>query len=208
MINLSKRCIFVHIPKTGGNSIDAALKVKRHKEYLKRGAPFHLSPSHITASQIRFLLKQNVNNTELWDSCFKFAFVRNPWDQRVSQFFHQRKGKGEGGAIASRRRTSKGFKHFLLNYGLDITIRKRTQLDYLTGAQDDEILVDFIGRFENFEEDFKRVCKEAGYGDVKLPHYNKTKHKHYTDYYTDETREIVANVHKRDIETFGYKFGE
>ena len=202
MINIKKKCLFVHIPKTGGNSVDVALTVRRHKEYLRRGAPFHLSPSHITAVQIRRLIKP-----ELWNTCFKFAFIRNPWDQRVSQFFHQKKGLGEGGRRASIARTSKGFKHFLMNWGLDITTMQRTQMDYIVDKQG-KVIIDFVGRFENFEEDFKYVCKEAGYKPRPLPHHNKTKHKHYTEYYTDETREIVAKKFRKDIAYGNYEFGK
>lgn len=65
-----------------------------------------------------------------------------------------------------------------------------------------------IINFENLQEDFGKVCTKLSLPYIKISHMNKTNHKHYTEYYDDETREVIAEKYEKDIEYLRYKFGE
>lgn len=80
------------------------------------------------------------------------------------------------------------------------------QLDFL--SIDGKCFADDWIKFESLNSDFKRVGNIAGMPTQPLPHRNKTKHKHYTEYYNNDTLEIVTNLYQKDIDYFGYKFGE
>jgi len=88
-----------------------------------------------------------------------------------------------------------GKKNFLYN-----------QLDYLTNIHG-EMLVDFVGKYESFEEDMQYVLRSLGLtGDAVFTHENRSKHKHYSSYYNEDLKNIVAERYARDIEYFGYMF--
>jgi hypothetical protein len=50
------------------------------------------------------------------------------------------------------------------------------------------------------------VIKKAIGLDAELPHLNASRRAAYQSYYDEETREIVAQWFREDIEVFGYRF--
>jgi len=67
--------------------------------------------------------------------------------------------------------------------------------------------MDWLINFENLQEGFNYACDRAAIPKKRLPHKHKTNHKHYSEYYDDESYEIVRKNYAKDIEYFGYKFG-
>lgn len=181
------RCVFVHINKTGGSSIEKAL-----------GLPFQ----HLTAEELRELL-----GPARWERRFSFGFVRNPWDKVVSHYHFRVKTRQTGLGAAPVP-----FEEWVIRaYGerepglCDQPRMFMAQHRWLSDASGAQI-VDFVGRFERLEEDFAEVCRRIGV-DASLPHLKKSRHRDYRELYSGETRDVVAKVFAGDLERYGYEFG-
>ncbi len=180
--------IFVHINKTAGTSVGRAI-----------GLPVK---DHLTAKEIIARVgKQN------WNASYKFTVVRNPWDKVVSLYEYRRKKNKT--QIASRSIT---FTEWVeLTHGenrnpfyYDNVKSFQAQVEWLKD-DDDHITIDFVARFETLRADFEQIRDAIGTR-ADLPHLNASSRKSYKDYYTDETREIIARWYHEDIEVFAYTF--
>lgn len=206
MFSESYSAVFVHIPKVAGTSVKSCLR--RHGfsgANINQVVPddkAKLNEYYLTGASTR--LKQGFdagNFPTTWDSCFKFAFVRNPWDRMVSSWSW----------IKERTGCPYEFKKFVHEYPFG-----RIYWDWHTLPQHEhiydesgEVLVDFVGRFERLEDDLNQISTRMGISaEVKMGHIHKTKHKPYTDYYDDDTQLAVGNLFSEDVAKFGYEFGE
>jgi len=66
-------------------------------------------------------------------------------------------------------------------------------------------LTNFVGKFENLEQDFAKICEAIGVN-VHLPHDNRTKHKNYRQYYNQKTNNLISQNFEEDIKLFNYEF--
>lgn len=186
MISHSHKFIFVHVSKTAGTTIRHALE----GEYDELHKPYHSGISKI---------KEKLSY-QVFQTYFKFGAIRNPWDREVSRYKYLQSARCEG--FKKQKYCQNGFNEYLFKF-IELGL-----VNYDTLKIDGKVGMDYIMKFENLQEDFNVVCDKIGIPRQELPHRNKTKRKHYTEYYDDETREIVGEKYAQDIEYFGYKFGE
>ncbi len=103
----------------------------------------------------------------------------------------------------------KGFEDFVVN-GLDQKLISQIthlipQYEYLCDKRGN-VLVDFVGRFENLEHDVALLSKKLR-KNIRLGHHNyNAKKKGYKEIYTDEMIEKVSRIYQKDIDIFGYSF--
>lgn len=152
---------------------------------------------HFSAKQARNAMPQAA-----FDEAFKFTFVRNPWDWQVSNYAYalQTPAHSQHEAIKSLG----SFEEYI-RYQYDQRAPSQSSFVY---DDDGESLIDFVGRFENLQEDFQTICTTIGV-DAKLPHVNVSKRgRDWRSYYTDQSRHLVEELFQRDIELFGYRWDD
>ena len=197
------RFIFIHIPKTGGTSL-AEPCYQDGKGVLTGllGETDYIQAGHIRAVG----LKERMG--EHWDMYFKFAFVRNPWDRMVSlyHYFLQEPEK-RASELGRRIAACDGFTAFCSRLeDLELDAHFDEQISYLIDFHGN-LLVDYIGRFETLDQDYANICSRLALPVAKLPHYRKSSHQHYLQYYNERSKNIVAERYRNDIAAFNYSSG-
>ena len=227
MICREYNCLFVHVPKSAGQSIEQFFMDRLGLDWDTDRASILLGdnpdPTRGTQKLAHLSAHEYVSDgfipADEFESLFKFSFVRNPYERLVSEYryrnyFHH-----------------KSFSDFVYNKlpqpGWDDKYRHVMPQYEMLYDPDGRLLVDFVGRFENLREDFAEVCRRLDIEETELPHRNPSNKKsrnlkrrfrnflffngengkrHFTEFYDDETRDYVSRYYRKDIEAFGYRF--
>ncbi len=207
LISDSHKFIFVHIRKAAGSSIRDTLE------------PLSINPSKGTISKIKSrLLKtesdykkfayrqhsdiqkvKNIMPPEIYAEYFKFAFVRKPWKRLVSEFEFIKRTPSHG-------RFKKVSKMKFEDYIVYQSKRDDAHMVNMLCDKNGVLQMDFIGKFENLQEDWNYICSKLHIDNNQLTHRKKGEKIDYSQYFNEKNKELVANLWAKDIKAFNYKY--
>lgn len=188
---LDNRLIFVHLPRTGGSSIRKGVFAGKCE-----GPVFGKIPNE-------------------WRGFPSFTIVRNPFDRLVSAWkmcTDGVSGKRHGPIPFLPPETSLvEFLGFVIDKSVDYrksssgkcyikhhTLPQTHPWNCLQLAED-------VARFENYDRDVSKILIKNGFSETGMPHWNRTKHKDYRQYFNDQAIEITRNYYKEDLAELGYE---
>ncbi len=206
LVSHSKKFIFIHNYKVAGNSVNDVLskytldgrKLNATEKLAKRAGilPKHYPdpfPWHLTASQLRDKMK----GSGIFESYYKFGFVRNPWDWQVSLYTFMLKTTSH-----VQHRLIKKMNNF--DEYIDWRINHDLHLQREAFYDDDICLMDFIGKMEKIDRDFGIICRHLGI-EEKISHKNRSRADNdFYPYYTKKSIDAIYQAYYQDIITFGY----
>lgn len=199
---------FIDIPRTSSSS----LKIEISKKY---GFPFGKENlmekdfirdsfflDHIPALQLRDEL-----SVEIFNNLFTFTIIRNPFDRILSMYLYRLKIKGLSNKVHFNDYVIDLYKHHIGKKSefIKYNVHYYSILDYITD-ESGHIIVKYIGRFENRSKDIIPIAEKLklkGLGNLKLQSSNPH---NYKTFYNSESRRMIEQIYKKDLEKFGYSY--
>jgi hypothetical protein len=203
MINHQYRCVFIHIPKTAGQSVLRFFGMDWHNHKDLARYAQELNPGVLAGY-------------------LKCAVVRNPWDRLLSDYIFQKKKRVQSGNslfIRDERGNRRSFRQWVetvladpyrytpAQWGAEVSKgihRWSPQLDWV--SLDGKIAMDKVLRMESLQADFAELRSTFNLPAGEPPCCNWRPHWHYSNYYDEPTRRLVETYYAKDIEAFGYGF--
>lgn len=235
MICHKHKCIFIHILKCAGSSI---------RSYLTQyaGVPYD-NPGEGPLVRREKTMAHLIN---LYPNYFTFTFVRNPFDRFVSFYHHSLRERGINSPSSTAHYTMREHAELVakiradnspLNEKHDIyklpqwllkwyVRHSKPQVDFLLDENPatyfgvprfNDAPCSFIGRVENLEQDFRKLCTILGIPrhplELKMVSTARLKQgikqrKHYSHYYDKSIRRLVEELYAQDLKLLDYEFEE
>ncbi len=214
MISHKYKCIFIHISKCAGSSIENAFGIdisdnsqRNHKNLFGWDENLKLHLQHATPQE---LLENNLVTSQQWNTYYKFIIVRNPWDRAFSDYSwlcrEQKVTASFGNFMQAKGKFFKVLNVKDMNYRGD---HLKSQTEYFH-YKNQLVNYDKVLYFENLEEDLNEVIKalelSQTFFDKKINKRKAKKINHYSYFYNFYRKGLVKKIYYQDISFFNYSF--
>lgn len=197
MISPEHKFLFIHVPKTGGNAIQTALK------------PFSPDETYVKNPEVqdgieRFALLDHQGKKiskhssyrdylreygEAIDGYYCFATLRNPYAKLLSHYFSPNLGRSE-----FNQRTFIKF------------VERQKPLQHYICDENEDAKTPRLLRFEALEIDFAKICSEIGLGHLSLPIRNAGAPRNYRDFLNQDARKLIERIHAYELDLGEYSY--
>ncbi|MDT0686864.1 sulfotransferase family 2 domain-containing protein [Autumnicola psychrophila] len=214
MISHKHKCIFIHISKCAGSSVETAFGIdimdnteKNNVNLFGWNQEHKLFLQHATPQQ---LLNYNFIDRNTWDSYYKFIIVRNPWDRAFSDYTWLCREQKIQDSFFNFLHKQEKFKKVLneKNKSFFRGDHLNSQISYFF-LNGEEIKFDKVIRFENLENELPVLAKRMGLNpSVFNRKVNALKRKinHYSRFYSEKRKKLIEKKYPLDIEFLDYYF--
>ena len=188
-VSFKYRAVFVHIPKTGGQSVSAML-----------GIP-HGSSTHLYAEGFTHMTLPMIREHRKVDGYYVFTFVRNPYGKILSEYgwrMHNIRSRVYNEPTKIKMSFPVYMETLLHRWDkLTHVWREKAhvvpQVNFIEDGMD-------VFRFERFEEGCEAIRQRLGMN-RETRHVNAGR---YNAKHTDRTIEITRKLYGEDFKAFGY----
>jgi len=204
MISRKHKYIFIHVPKTGGNSVSRALLPysESHLEEAISPAGFGSGENFWTVDpelgrDKHFTVDMYAERMDIHEY-FIFSTVRNPLDWVVSLYFFRKQTGNTEEYSWLRAGTDEFDSNEFLQF---LQSGEPTQSSFFGTGQFPVHLL----RFETLSDDFKEVCNRLKIRCHSLEKINSSRRPAYSEILDAELKNIIAEIYDVDFRNFGYK---
>lgn len=217
IINSKLKHLHIHVPKTGGESIE--FELRSIGEWNLKGDRALSLGKHATLLNF----SRHPDLVERISSYYKTVMIRNPWEHAVSYYRH---ALDRGLFLRENFFNHKGFNRFSEEEKLNLDVsferfikegyNKRCQSVSTREIKEMGLVFnewfnynEYSNMLETFEKKFKiKIENKFRRHDKKKLDYviEMDFNKPYQEYYNDETYEIVKKLSINEINRFNYKF--
>ncbi len=207
LISHSHQFIFIHIYKVAGTSLKEILQPcsdssSKHLPFLIK-AKRRILQERLKIYSVDFDAHVGINDLKknlpgsIFNSYFKFAFVRNPYDWQVSLYFYMLQQKSHYQHHLIKEMSFNEYLEWRVSN--DLRLQQEQLVD-----QNGKLLLDYIGKLESIQEDFKFIASKLGIKCKDIPHHNASEHEGYLKYYDANSIQLVNKYYDADFLLFEY----